>query len=65
MKISTAMKFKAMEFKKRADGFANFTAGSAFACCKTPRAAFERTWLLSAHEKERLVSAPQRPASVL
>ena len=43
-----------MEFKKKADGFANFTADSAFACCKTTRAAFDRTWLLSAREKERL-----------
>ena len=60
-----AMKFKARKFKSRADGFANFAVGSAFACRETPHAAFGRTWLLSAREKGRLVSAPQQLASVL
>ncbi len=50
-KISAARKFKAMEFKMRADGFANFTAGSAFAYCKTTHATFGRTWLLSARKR--------------
>ena len=37
-KISAAMKFK-----RRADGFTNFTAGSTFACRKTAHTAFGRT----------------------